>query len=317
MSIPIKFRILLWYLNRQKGMKIYEMSPEYARNSSNKLAETAEKYLDFSPIPLHQVFDQKIKGRNGDIPIRIYQPIEKEGLPLIVFFHGGGFVLRDLDSHDKICRRIARDNKAVVISVDYRLAPEHKFPSGVYDAYDATVWASQHSEIHKGDSSRLIVMGDSAGGNLATVVSMIARDQNGPKIAYQVLIYPCTDGRLVHPTIEQYGEGYFLTKKIMQWFIDHYKSKEEDIHDPKMSPLLAKDFSNLPPTFIFTAEYDPLKGEGKQYADCLKAAGNKVIYKDYPGMIHGFLGMPKMSRRILGTYKDIQKVLSNALDDSE
>jgi acetyl esterase/lipase len=315
MKIPIKIRILLWYLKRQKGMKIYEMTASEARSSSSKLADGAEYFLDYAPVSLFQIFDQTITGRNGEIPIRIYQASKKEKLPVIMFFHGGGFVLRDIDSHDKLCRRIARDNETLVISVDYRLAPEYKFPTGVYDAYDATVWAAQHAEKYNGDASRLVVMGDSAGGNLATVVSMLARDQNGPKIAHQVLIYPCTDGTLSSPTVDQYGEGYFLTKKIMEWFIDHYKSREEDIIDPRMSPVFAEDFSNLPPAFIFTAEYDPLKGEAKVYADHLKNAGNKVIYKEYSGMIHGFLSMPKLSSRILDTYRDIQDILKKELDE--
>jgi acetyl esterase len=233
---------------------------------------------------------------------------------VIMFFHGGGFVLRDIDSHDKFCRRTARDNKALVISVGYRLAPEYKFPAGVYDAYDATVWAAQYAGDYKGDTSQLVVMGDSAGGNLATVVAMMSRDLNGPEIAYQVLIYPCTDGTLKSPTIDQYAEGYFLTKKIIEWFIDQYKSKEEDLIDPRMSPLFAEDFSNLPPAFIITAEYDLLKGEGKMYADRLKAAGNEVIYKDYGGMIHGFMSMPKLSSRILETYRDIQQILTKGLN---
>lgn len=306
MKIPFKFRTLLWYLNNNPGTKIYDMPLDQARRSVTNISKRADFFIDYKAIPMHEVFDHTIQGRNGDIPIRIYRPTDQRGLPVIMFFHGGGFVLNDLDSHDKICRRIARDSTAIVIAVDYRLAPEHKFPKGVHDAYDATVWAKEHPDIHQGNVDKLIVMGDSAGGNLATVVCQIARDQKGPDIAHQVLIYPCTDGRLQTPSIEQYKDGYLLTKQIMSWFLDHYKKEEADIYHSFMSPILSEDLSNLPPAFILTAEYDPLRDEGRQYADLLKNAGNEVIHKDYGGMIHGFIGMPRLSKKVLAAYEDLK-----------
>ena len=315
MTIPIKIRILLWLINNDKGPKIYEVSAPQARKGSAKKVQKLRTFLDYAPIQLFKVSDRNIRVRNGEIPIRIYQATDAENLPVIMFFHGGGFVLSDINSHDMVCRRIARDNKAVVISVDYRLAPEYKFPIPLHDCYDATVWASQNAAIHKGDVSRLTVMGDSAGGNLSAAVCLMARDLGGPKIKYQVLIYPCTDGSLSSDSINKYGEGYFLTKKMMVWFIEHYKSKEEDIYSPYMSPLLAKDLTNLPPAFVFTAEYDPLKDEGRQYAERLKAAGNRVIYKDYGGLIHGFINMPKMSKHILTVYDGIRDVLADELKE--
>jgi len=311
MKIPFKIRMLLWWLNRQKGPQLHELSPEQVRRSIQGKSKYFELLIDYSAISLAKVFDRRVSGRGGPIPIRIYQPTNESSLPIIVYIHGGGFVLRSIDSHDKVCRRLARDNQAIVISIGYRLAPEHPFPAAVHDCYDVTKWVVEHADIHGGDVSRLVMMGDSAGGNLSTAVCLMSRDLDGPEICYQVLIYPCTDGTLTSPSIRHYGEGYFLTEKMMHWFLNHYKKTAEDIYSPYLSVLLAKDLTNLPPAFILTAEYDPLKDEGQQYAERLEAAGNEVIYKDYGGMIHGFISMPKMSKRILAAYGDIQQILTS------
>lgn len=315
MKIPFKINALLWYLNRQNATQIYEMPAAKAREASSKVAAKAEWMLDYDPIQLFNVFDQNIISRNGDVPIRIYQPTDKKDLPVMLFFHGGGFVLRDIDSHDKVCRRLARDNNIIVISVGYRLAPENKFPAGLHDAYDATVWAVEHQAVHGGDLSRLLVAGDSAGANLAASVCLMARDLKGPKIKFQLLIYPVTDATLSNPSIDELAEGYILTKKLMVWFCDQYKANKEDLYNPLMSPLFAEDLSNLPPAFVLTAEYDPLKDDGRLYADRLKEAGNEVVFKEYGGMIHAFINMPKMSKKILGTYQDIKEVLAKSLEE--
>ncbi len=288
------------------------MSAKEARRYSDG-ASASIFLLEYPPISLFKVFDKTIAGRNGDIPIRVYQAIDGKNLPIIVYFHGGGFVLRDIDSHDKVCRKIAKDNKAIVISVGYRLAPEHKFPKPLHDCYDATVWAAEHAASLNADSDRIVVMGDSAGGNLASAVCMMSRDLGGPQILHQVLIYPCTDGRLIQPSVDQFGEGYLLTKKMMRWFLDHYMSKPEDVYHPYFSLLLAEDLKNLPPAFVITAEYDPLKDEGRAYAKRLEEAGNKVRYKDYEGMIHAFISMPKVSPIVKGCFKDIQTELTKVL----
>ena len=312
--MPFKIRLLLWWIRLTEKTPTYELPAATARRISKETLEAANKFLDFPPIKLFAVKNQTVKARDGyDIPIRIYQPIEGENLPIIVFYHGGGFVIRDIDSHDGACRRLSRDNQAIVVSVDYRLAPEYKFPIPHQDCYDATVWVSENAEKIGGDANRLVVMGDSAGGNLATVVAQIAKEENGPAICYQVLIYPTTDARMNHPSIEQFSEGYLLTKPLMQWFLNHYKRTNEDIYNPRMSPLLCRDLSDMPPAFIITAEFDPLKDEGIAYAHRLKQAGVEVRHTDYKGLIHAFFNMPKLHKSCLRAYDEIKEVLKPVL----
>lgn len=310
MAIPFKIKALLWFLNRQRGPQLYELDPVAARAGAQKTMEKVGGWLDYKAIELYRVEDRSIPVRDAEVPIRIYHPSDQRDLPIIMYFHGGGFVMRSIDSHDKVCRRVCRDNQAIVISVGYRLAPEFKFPIPLYDCYDATVWAESRAADIGGDKNKLMVMGDSAGANLSTAVCLMSRDLGGPKISYQVLIYPCTDGFLSSSSIKDLGEGYFLTKLGMQWFINHYKSSDEDLKSPYLSVLLAEDLSGLPAAYVCTAEFDPLKDEGQAYADRLKEAGNDVIYKEYEGMIHGFISMPKLSKRILGAYKDIQATIA-------
>ena len=308
--MPLKVRLLLWWIRFTQKTPIYELPPVTARRVSTETFESAKKLIDYLPIELFAVKNRTFKARDGfDVPIRIYQPVNADNLPLIVFFHGGGFVIRDLDSHDNACRRLAHDNQAVVVSVDYRLAPEHKFPIPLQDCYDATVWASENAAKINADASRLVVMGDSAGGNLATVVAQIARDEKGPNILYQVLIYPSTDARMNHPSINKFAEGYLLTKPMMKWFLAQYRHNKEDIYNPLMSPLLCEDLSDLPPAFIITAEYDPLKDEGIAYAHRLKQAGVEVRHTDYKGLIHAFFNMPKLHKSCLAAFEEIKEVL--------
>ena len=309
MRIPFRLRALLWYKS-DLGQGTYNLEPHVIRKMNTKEMQKVGFLLDYPPIQLHKVTDESVKMRDGEpITIRIYQPNQTPNLPLIVYYHGGGFVLRDIDSHDKVCRRISKLNNAVVMSVDYRLAPEWKFPTPHQDCYDSTLWASKNASKYGANPEKFVVMGDSAGGNLATVVARMARDLGTIKISAKVMIYPTSDARLNHPSVDKYANGYLLTKEIMEWFIDHYKRDDSDILDPNFSPLLAEDLSNMPPTYVFTAEYDPLKDEGKAYADQLKEAGNEVIYKDYAGMIHGFFNMPRLTKVALEAQEDIRAFL--------
>lgn len=308
--MSIKLRLLLWYINtfRKKDLSI---PPAQMRKENAKALPLFQKILDYKPIELAEIRDEQIPMRDGEkIRIRLYRPSSRQNLPLIVYYHGGGFVLRSIESHDLVCRRLSRGNQALVVSVDYRLAPEAKFPIPHQDCYDATVWIANHAQELGANPAELTVMGDSAGGNLAAVVSILARDLGGPKIKQQVLIYPTVDARLNHPSIETYGSGYFLTKPLIQWFVEQYKRTEEDIYNPLMSPLLTENLSDLPPAFVCTAAKDPLKDEGEAYAQRLEAEGNRVVFKEYPHVIHGFFNMPKISKESLETHEDVRDFLA-------
>jgi acetyl esterase len=234
----------------------------------------------------------------GAIPARIYTPTklrQSGGLaPCLVFFHGGGWVIGDLDSHDVVCRKLAHEGELIVISVDYRLAPEHKFPAAVDDAIVATKWIADNAKQLGIDAGRLMVGGDSAGGNLAAVVALAARDGNGPEIAGQVLIYPATDFSMKHPSHSEPETSILLTHTVIKWFRDHYLNGLADGQDWRASPALAKTLAGLPPAYVLTAGADPLRDEGNEYAARLKDAGVAVTYRTFPGQFHGFFTMGKL-----------------------
>lgn len=241
---------------------------------------------------VRRVEDRNIPGPAGEIPIRIYRGSSQTPAPGMVFFHGGGWVVCGLDTHDVICRAIANRAGATVVSVDYRLAPEHKFPAAVDDAYAATCWVAANAAELDIDPLRITVGGDSAGGNLATVVSMRARDQRGPAIACQALVYPVTDlGSLDTPSYEEFAEGCNLTRAMMVWFRNHYLASDGDGLHPEASPLRASNLRGLPPALILTAECDPLRDEAEAYAARLEAADVEVLLQRYAGMIHPFFSM--------------------------
>src|SRR2546423_1700448 len=234
--------------------------------------------------------DRGISAPHGEIPVRIYTPHGSGPFPVIVFFHGGGWVLGDLETHDITCRALANGAKAVVVAVHYRLAPEHKFPAAADDCYAALQWAHEHAAELGGDPSRMAVAGDSAGGNLAAVTALKARDEGGPALRFQLLVYPVTDFSMATPSYEANAEGYVLTKDSMKWFWDHYCS-DADRKNPYASPLHAPDVSGLPPALVITAEFDPLRDEGEAYAKRLEEAGVAVKATRYDGQVHGFFGM--------------------------
>ena len=294
--MTIQLRLLLWHVNSLKPKQdIGQISAPKMRAINRKELQKVGRFLDGAPCEMAQVEDRSFKARDGaSITYRYYQPKVTEGEGAMLFFHGGGFVTRDLDSHDKACRRLAMVNKMPVFSVAYRLAPEFKFPIPGQDCYDAFQWLVRQAPELGVDPTRIVVAGDSAGGNLATVVAIMARDAGGVQPWKQVLIYPTADARLQHPSVTSLGTGYFLTKKLMQWFVDHYKRTDEDILNPLMSPLLHEDLSGLPPAYICTADLDPLRDEGMDYAKKLEQSGVPVVFYNYKGVIHGFLNMRRI-----------------------
>src|ERR1700691_2510492 len=224
--------------------------------------------------PAEDVEDRTVPGPGGDIRIRIYRPEGAESAPLVTFFHGGGWVIGDIDTHDGSCRILSRRTGAVVVSVDYRLAPEHPFPAALDDCDAAVTWVAGQAEDLGGDPGRLAVAGDSAGGNLAAAVTLRARERGGPAIAAQPLVDPAVDFTTVRPSELSTGEGYLLTAAAMHWFAAQYLG-DHDPSDPRASPLLA-DLTGLPPAVVATAEFDPLRDEGRAYADALRDAGVAV-----------------------------------------
>lgn len=242
--------------------------------------------------PVAQVRDLTLPGPGGAIKVRLYRPQPVGILPGLVFFHGGGWVIGDLDSHDDLCRDLAMQAGCAVLAVDYRLAPEQRFPAAVQDAIAATAWAATHAAELGIDPARLAVGGDSAGGNLAAVVALAARDSGNPALCAQLLIYPVTDlSRLDGESYRACGEGYGLTADAMSWFREHYLASTEVALDPRVSPLLTTDLAGLPPALVVTAEFDVLRSEGEAYARRLGETGTATRLIRYAGMIHGFASM--------------------------
>ena len=250
------------------------------------------------PPELESAKPLAIPAPHGAIPARIYTPKvlrKNNGLaPCLVFYHGGGWVIGDIDSHDVVCRKLAHEGELIVISIDYRLAPEHKFPAAVDDAIAAVKWVASNAKDLGIDATRLLVGGDSAGGNLAAVVALAARDGDGPKLAGQVLIYPATDFAMRHPSHSEPETSILLTHSVIKWFSNHYLNGPADIDNWKASPARAKTLAGLPPAYLLTAGADPLRDEGDEYAQRLKEAGVPVSYKHFPGQFHGFFTMGKL-----------------------
>jgi len=242
-------------------------------------------------VPVGSVADRTIPGPAGAIRVRIYTPAKDASGAGVVYYHGGGFVIGDLETHDGTCRALANASGATVVSVDYRLAPEHKYPAAADDCYAGLRWVAETAGEIGVDPRRLAVAGDSAGGNLAAVTALLARERGGPKLRMQLLIYPVTDRRFDTVSYRDNGEGYFLTMAQMKWFWDHYLERAEQGDEPIASPLRAKDVAGLPPALVITAEYDPLRDEGEAYAERLRAAGVPTELRRYAGQIHGFFSM--------------------------
>ena len=249
-----------------------------------------------APADIAHVDDEAIPGPAGDIGIRIYRPQADGPTALIAYFHGGGWVIGDIDTHDGTCRTLCHRTGAVVVSVDYRLAPEHRFPAALDDCEAATAWVADHATDLGGDPDRLGVAGDSAGGNLAAAVTLRARRRGGPRLVAQALVYPAVDFTTERPSVRANGEGYLLTAAAMRWFSAQYLG-DADPADPMASPLLADLAAGeaLPPAVVAIAEFDPLRDEGRAYAEALVDAGVAVHLLEFPGLVHGFLGLGALS----------------------
>lgn len=280
---------------QEAGRPAYEtLTPDEAREYYRQ----ARFVTNPEPPELKSVEPLAIPAHHGSIPARIYTPKtprQTNGLaPCLVFFHGGGWVIGDLDTHDVVCRKLADEGQLIVISIDYRRAPEHKFPAAVNDAMASTAWIAAHAREFGIDAARLLVGGDSAGGNLATVVAIAARDGKGPAISGQVLIYPATDLAMTHPSHSEPETSILLTHSVVRWFCNHYLNSAADIHDWRASPARAQTLVGLPPAYLLTAGADPLRDEGDEYARRMKQAGVAVTHRTFPGQFHGFFTMGKL-----------------------
>jgi len=281
-------RLLLEASAAQGAPPLETLPPPEARLAAAEVLKT----LGGAPEPVRSVENLRIPGPLGEIPLRIYTPDVPEPRPALIYFHGGGWVVCDLDTHDVPCRAIARRAGAVVVAVDYRLAPEHKFPAAVLDSYAATNWVASHTPELGIDPERISVGGDSAGGNLAAVISLKSRDEKGPRIAGQVMVYPVTDlSSFDTPSYREFADDHSLTKTQMEWYRGLYLASLDEARNPYASPLLAPDLAQLPPALIITAECDPLRDEAKAYAARLEDAGVAAAYHCYPGMIHPFFSL--------------------------
>jgi len=253
------------------------------------------RLMQKKPVPVAKVEEMTIPGPGGEIPIRVYWPTEEGSLPVLVFYHGGGWVTGNLDTSDNLCRMLSSRAPAVVVSVDYRLAPEHCFPAAVDDSYAALEWVSRNAERLDVDSSRVAVGGASAGGNLAAAVALMTRDRAGPGLASQVLIYPVTNLLdLTTASHLHFADGYGMTREHVEFFRDSYLPEVPDRKNPYASPLLAESLEDLPSAIVITAGFDVLRDEGVAYAERLEAADVPTIHVNYPSMIHGFVAMDRL-----------------------
>jgi len=288
MPLDPQAKELLDIVNAFRTKGFHEIGVEKARETYNS------RPANLAPerVEVFKLIDQTIEHNQLSIPLRIYIPIEtKESLPALVFYHGGGMVIGSLDSYDTLCRQIAVQSSCIIISVDYRLAPENKFPAAVEDAYAALEWVSQNATSFNANPKQLAVGGDSAGGSLAAVVAILARDSQTIKLQFQLLIYPATAPNADYESQLKFAKGYFLERPTILWFHECYIKDDYDRLDFRYAPLITEDLSQLPPTFVIVADHDPLRDEGVAYANRLRDSGVDVILKEYEGMFHPFLSL--------------------------
>lgn len=278
-----------------KGKPIEKLTAKEARKQPGP-TDAVKKLLtkkgrSTAPEDVEKVENKVIPGPAGKIPVRIYTPSTEENLPVIVYFHGGGWVIANIDAYDASCRALANNTNAIVVSVGYRQAPEHKFPAAPEDAFAATQWVMKNAGTMNGDPNKVAVAGESAGGNLATVVSLMSREKKGKMPVHQLLVYPVTDHNFNKPSYIENANAKPLNKAMMPWFWNNYLKSPTEATNQYAVPLKAKSLKGLPPTTIIAAEIDPLRSEGQEYANRLKQAGVPVTYKLYTGVAHEFFGM--------------------------
>jgi acetyl esterase/lipase len=286
---------------------VEESTPDEARESMRSRTAALGPVEDVAATA-----DHRVPVAGGEIAVRVYSPGEAGPHPALVFFHGGGWVIGDLTTHDGICRSLTNAARCVVASVDYRLAPEHRYPVAAEDSYAAFRWVLGHAAALGVDPRRVAVGGDSAGGNLATVVSLMARDRGTPLPIFQALVYPVTDCDLDTASYRENATGYVLTREGMRWFFRHYLAREEQGREPYAAPLRAASLAGLPPALVQTAECDPLRDEGEAYAARLRDAGVPVTFTRYSGMFHGFLRMTNILDKARAARDEIAGALRKA-----
>lgn len=286
MSLEPQAQAFLEQLAAAGAPPLHELSVAEARQVIVELLRTQG-----DPEPVGAVAERMIPGAGGEMPTRIYIPYGTGPFPVLVYFHGGGWVIGNLEAYDATCRALTNAAGCLVVAMEYRLAPEHKFPAAPEDCYAATCWVAANAAAIGGDPRRIAVGGDSAGGNLATVVAQRARDHGGPALVYQLLVYPVTNYGYDTASYRENADGYLLTRDAMVWFWNHYLRSAADGDNPLASPLRANDLRGLPPAMVLTAEFDPLRDEGETYAMRLQEAGVPVTLKRYAGTIHGFFSL--------------------------
>jgi acetyl esterase len=306
MPLTPEYQAMLAELAETPAPKMTELSP----------GETREMYRLMRPVNdamvVGSVENRTIPGPGGDIPIRIFKPDAEGALGILVNFHGGGWVFGDLDTSDAVCRGLCKAANCIVVSVDYRLAPEHVYPAAVEDAYAATCWVADHA-TELGGSGKLAVTGESAGGNLAAVVALKARDEDGPTIAYQLLAYPVVDHDMNRPSYSENREGYLLETDLMAWFWNHYCPDANRRNEPEASPLRAASLADLPPAMVLTAEFDPLRDEGNAYATRLADSGVAAESICCEGLIHDFLATAELFECSKAPFDQAASALKQAL----
>jgi acetyl esterase len=314
MALDPQIDILLGLAKKANLPEVWQLTPDQGREQYL----TRVNKLKLSEA-IYRTEDRRIPGPGSDIPIRIYTPRElktSEKLPVLIWFHGGGFVIGSLETHDSACRMLANRADCIVVSVDYRLAPEFPFPAAVEDCQAAMKWVALHAVEFGGNGNCMAVGGDSAGANLATVMAILARDASHPKLVFQLLVYPCVAPEPETASHHKFKEGYILSRNSITWFYRQYLRSKKDVNDFRFAPLLLDDLSSLPQSLIIVAGYDPLRDEGIEYAKRLIEAGNRVQLSNYEGMVHGFFLMGGAVDAAKRAVAESAAALRQAFDDA-